>query len=47
MRWYHSHNAAGRDLSRSTYTGQFGGMLVDDGRDPGAYDADVPLLLHE
>ena len=46
-RWYHSHNAAGRDLSKSTYTGQFGAMLVDDGLDPGAYDADVPLLLHE
>jgi hypothetical protein len=22
-------------------------MVIDDGRDPGAYDADVPLLLHE
>ena len=45
--WYHSHNAAGRNLKRSTYTGQFGIILLDDGGDPGAYDADVPLLFHE
>ena len=46
-RWYHSHNAAGRNLKRSTYTGQFGMFVVDDGDDPGAYDAEVPILLHE
>ena len=46
-RWYHSHNAAGRDLRKGTYTGQFGVMVVEDARDPGAYDADVPLVLHE
>ena len=46
-RWYHSHNAAGRDLKRGTYTGQFGMLVVDGGADPGAYDLEVPLLLHE
>jgi FtsP/CotA-like multicopper oxidase with cupredoxin domain len=45
--WYHSHNAAGRNLRRSTYTGQFGLFVLEDGVDPGAYDLDVPLLLHE
>ena len=45
-RWYHSHNAAGRDLTRSTYSGQFG-MFIVDGDDPGGYDREVPLLLHE
>ncbi len=45
-RWYHSHNHAGTDLKRSTYTGQFG-LLVVDGSDGGAYDLEVPLLLHE
>lgn len=45
--WYHSHNAAGRNLRRSTYTGQFGLFVVDDGSDPGAYDLDVGLLFHE
>jgi FtsP/CotA-like multicopper oxidase with cupredoxin domain len=46
-RWYHSHIAAGRNLKKSTYSGQFGLFLVDDGGDPGAYDLDVPILLHE
>ena len=46
-RWYHSHNPAGRDLKKSTYTGQFGMLVVEDGGDAGAYDQEVPLLLHE
>jgi FtsP/CotA-like multicopper oxidase with cupredoxin domain len=46
-RWYHSHESAGNDLEKSTYTGQFGVMVVDDGRDPGAYDDEVILVLHE
>ena len=46
-RWYHSHIAAGRNLKLSTYTGQFGLFVIDDGRDPGQYDREVPLLLHE
>jgi FtsP/CotA-like multicopper oxidase with cupredoxin domain len=45
-RWYHSHTMAGRNLAKSTYTGQFG-MFVVDGDDPGSYDLEVPLLLHE
>jgi len=45
-RWYHSHEFAGRNLKKGTYSGQFGLMVVDDG-DPGAYDLEVPLLLHE
>jgi len=46
-RWYHSHNAAGRDLTKGTYTGQFGVMIVDGGPDAGAYDQEVPIVLHE
>ncbi|MEZ5291951.1 MAG: multicopper oxidase family protein [Vicinamibacterales bacterium] len=45
-RWYHSHDTAANDLGKGTYTGQFGVMVVEDG-DPGSYDADVPLVLHE
>ncbi|HMF98638.1 MAG TPA: multicopper oxidase family protein [Vicinamibacterales bacterium] len=45
-RWYHSHTAAGRNLRKSTYTGQFG-MFIVESADPGAYDLEVPLLLHE
>jgi FtsP/CotA-like multicopper oxidase with cupredoxin domain len=46
-RWYHSHNSAGRNLKRSTYTGQFGLFVVEDDGEPAAYDAEVPILLHE
>jgi FtsP/CotA-like multicopper oxidase with cupredoxin domain len=46
-RWYHSHIMAGRNLKKSTYTGQFGLFVIDAGGDPGAYDQEVPLLLHE
>lgn len=46
-RWYHSHAMSGRNLKRGTYTGQFGMFIVADGRDPGAYDLDVPIVVHE
>ncbi len=46
-RWYHSHNTSGRNLKRSTYTGQFGMFVVESGDDPGGYDQEVPILLHE
>ena len=46
-RWYHSHTSAGRNLRKSTYSGQFGLFVVDAGDDPGAYDHEVPILLHE
>ena len=32
---------------RTTYTGQFGLLVVESGREPGAYDLDVPIVLHE
>ena len=46
-RWYHSHAVAGRNLKKGTYTGQFGMFVVEDDSDPGAYDLDVPILVHE
>ena len=46
-RWYHSHNHAGTNLRRSTYSGQFGMLVVDAGSEPGAYDQEIPLALHE
>jgi len=44
-RWYHSHVYAGRNLNRSTYTGQFGFLLVL-GPDAGSYDREALLALH-
>ncbi|HSZ64039.1 MAG TPA: multicopper oxidase domain-containing protein [Terriglobales bacterium] len=45
-RWYHSHIHAGRDLKRSTYTGQFGFLYIEPKEEPGQYDAEVFLALH-
>lgn len=45
-RWYHSHIYAGRDLHRSTYTGQYGFCIVEAKNEPGAYDQEVLLALH-
>lgn len=45
-RWYHSHDTAGTDLARGTYSGQFGVMVVDGG-DAGAYDDEFVLVWHE
>lgn len=46
-RWYHSHEMPMRDLKKGTYSGQFGMFIVDPVDDPGAYDLEVPILLHE
>lgn len=46
-RWYHSHEMPHRDLRKGTYTGQFGIFIVEGRDDPGAYDQDIPILLHE
>ena len=46
-RWYHSHSMAGTNLKRGTYTGQFGMFIVEADGNPGAYDQEVPILLHE
>jgi FtsP/CotA-like multicopper oxidase with cupredoxin domain len=45
-RWYHSHNFAGKDLSRSTYSGMFGFLIVEPASDPGRYDQEVLLAAH-
>ncbi|HUN63119.1 MAG TPA: multicopper oxidase family protein [Candidatus Sulfotelmatobacter sp.] len=45
-RWYHTHVAAGRNLNRATFTGQFGMFYIEPKNEPGRYDAEVPLCLH-
>ena len=45
-RWYHTHGMAGRDLKRSTYTGQFGFFYIEPKNNPAPYDAEVFLALH-
>ena len=45
-RWYHTHVAAGRNLNRATFTGQFGIMYIEPKNDPGHYDLESLLCLH-
>ena len=46
-RWYHSHAMAEADLHRGSYTGQFGFVYVDDGKDAGHYDQELFLALRD
>jgi len=45
-RWYHSHVYAGKNLHRSTYSGQFGMLIVEPRENPARYDQEIPLVLH-
>lgn len=46
-RWYHSHAMAMTDLARSTYSGEFGFLIVEPaGGDAGRYDREVLLAAH-
>jgi FtsP/CotA-like multicopper oxidase with cupredoxin domain len=45
-RWYHTHAMSMDDLSASTYSGQFGFLLVDGVPDPGHHDHEISLAVH-
>jgi FtsP/CotA-like multicopper oxidase with cupredoxin domain len=46
-RWYHSHAMAMTDLTKSTYSGEFGFLIVEPAAgDPGSYDREVLLASH-
>ncbi len=46
-RWYHSHAMAMTDLTKSTYSGEFGFLIVEPAAgDPGRYDQEVLLASH-
>lgn len=45
-RWYHTHSGAGANLAASTYTGQFGFLIVEGKQDPGHYDQEIFLAIH-
>jgi len=43
-RWYHSHAMAMTDLTRSTYTGEFGFVIIEPAAgEPGRYDREIML----
>jgi FtsP/CotA-like multicopper oxidase with cupredoxin domain len=45
-RWYHSHAMAMTDLTKSTYSGEFGFLIIEPASDPGRYDREVLLATH-
>ncbi len=45
-RWYHTHTSANDDLSRATYSGQFGFLIIEPKIDPGNYDQEILLAIH-
>jgi FtsP/CotA-like multicopper oxidase with cupredoxin domain len=45
-RWYHSHDVAGKDLTRSLYSGMYGFLIVEPRNDPAHYDREVLLAAH-
>jgi FtsP/CotA-like multicopper oxidase with cupredoxin domain len=46
-RWYHSHAMAMTNLNRSTYSGEFGFLIVEPAAgDPGRFDREVLLAAH-
>jgi len=46
-RWYHTHAMAGHNLTKAGYSGQFGMAIIEPKSDPGRYDVEVPIILHE
>ncbi|MDB5531930.1 MAG: multicopper oxidase, type 3 [Hyphomicrobiales bacterium] len=46
-RWYHSHAMAGKDLTQSLYSGQFGFLYVEPSSDPGRYDQEMFIAMHQ
>lgn len=47
LRFYHTHNHAGADLSAGQYSGQVGPVYIEPKENPGRYDREVFLVLKE
>jgi FtsP/CotA-like multicopper oxidase with cupredoxin domain len=47
FRWYHTHTYAGHDLKKGGYSAQFGCFYVEPKSNPGAYDQEIFLTLHD
>ena len=46
-RWYHTHTMSMDDLHRGSYTGMFGFLIIDGGKNPGNYDQEHFLALRD
>jgi len=47
FRWYHTHVFAGHDLRKGQYTGLHGSLFIEPRENPGRYDAEIFLALHD
>src|SRR5438477_10846302 len=47
LRFYHSHNRAGANLSAGQYSGQVGPVYIEPKHEPGSFDREVFLVLKE
>jgi FtsP/CotA-like multicopper oxidase with cupredoxin domain len=47
LRFYHTHNRAGANLSAGQYSGQVGPVFIEPRHEPGSYDREVFLVLKE
>ena len=47
LRFYHTHNREGADLSAGLYSGQVGPVYIEPKENPGRYDREVFLVLKE
>jgi FtsP/CotA-like multicopper oxidase with cupredoxin domain len=47
FRWFHSHTHAGKDLTRALYSGLHGFVMIELRENPGRYDREIFLSLHD
>jgi FtsP/CotA-like multicopper oxidase with cupredoxin domain len=47
FRWYHTHTTAGSDLKKAQYTGMHGFLMIDPKAEPGRYDQEFFLAIHD
>jgi FtsP/CotA-like multicopper oxidase with cupredoxin domain len=47
FRWYHTHISAGKGLTKGLYSGLHGSLIIEPSNDPGSYDREAFLDLHD
>jgi FtsP/CotA-like multicopper oxidase with cupredoxin domain len=47
FRWYHTHTFAGKDLTLAQYSGLHGFLMIEPRENPGRYDRELFLALHD
>jgi FtsP/CotA-like multicopper oxidase with cupredoxin domain len=47
FRWFHTHTFAGKDRRKAQYGGQHGFLLIEPASNPGNYDQEIFLGLHD